>query len=76
MPAGEAVEPAVIDYNPLMPGPPLSHIEEVDRLRSQHRSFRSSLAQGFWVITEGSDIRSALQDPGTFSERGHPADGS
>ena len=67
MSADEAVESAVLDYNPLMPGVPLSHIEDVDRLRSQHRSFRSSLAQGFWVLTEGADIRAALQDPGTFS---------
>ena len=35
---------------------------------STGRSARD-LAQGFWVITEGSDIRSALQDPGTFSSR-------
>ena len=67
MPADEAIQPAVLDYNPLAPGVPLSHIEDVDRLRSQHRSFRSTLAQGFWVLTQGIDIRSALQDPGTFS---------
>jgi len=60
-------EPAVLDYNPLMPGLPLSHIEDVDALRGEHRSFRSDLAQGFWVLTGGPDIRSALQDPGTFS---------
>jgi cytochrome P450 len=58
---------ARLDYNPLMPGPPLSHIEAVDALRGSHRAFQSTLAQGFWVLTEGSDIRTALQDPATFS---------
>ncbi len=59
----------VLDYNPLMPGPPLSHIAGIDALRAQHRSFRSDLAQGFWVITRGVDIRAAMQDAGTFSSR-------
>jgi len=61
--------PAAVDYNPLMPGPPLSHMEAVDALRGEHRAFRSTLAQGFWVLTGGTDLRTALQDPATFSSR-------
>jgi cytochrome P450 len=61
--------PPEVSYNPLLPGPPLSHIEEVDSLRERFRSFRSDLAQGFWVLTGLNDIRGALQDPATFSSR-------
>jgi cytochrome P450 len=59
--------PPTISYNPLLKGEPLSHILAVDVLREQHESFRSDLAQGFWVITRADAIRHALQDPGTFS---------
>jgi cytochrome P450 len=69
MTAAEEAQPTVVDYNPLMPGPPMSHIEDVDDLRRQHGAFRSSLAQGFWVLTDGAEIRAALQDPATFSSR-------
>jgi cytochrome P450 len=69
MTAHEAMPLAVLDYNPLMPGLPMSHIEDIDSLRGRHRVFRSSLAQGFWVLTDGTKIRAALQDPATFSSR-------
>ena len=38
MTADEATPLAVLDYNPLMPGLPLSHIEDIDSLRGSTES--------------------------------------
>ncbi|WP_433761344.1 cytochrome P450 [Nocardia sp. CA-135398] len=48
-------------------GPLLSHHEQWDRLASAHSAFRSTVAQGYWVITDGQAIQEALQDWRTFS---------
>ncbi len=47
-------------------GPPLSHFEEIDRLREQYRYFWNTTAQGYWVLTRFNDIREAFQSPEVF----------
>ena len=48
-------------------GPVLSHQERWDTIAASHSGFRSSLAQGFWVVTDGKAVQEALQDWRTFS---------
>ena len=57
----------VHEFNNFMPGPALSHVEAVDRLRAEHPFIRSTYLNGFWVFTDGELIRDALQRPRTFS---------
>jgi len=51
----------------MLPGPALSHIEAIDRLREEHPFIRSTHQTGFWVLTGSDLIRDALQHPQVFS---------
>lgn len=48
-------------------GPVLSHQLHWDRMAASHDGFRSTVAGGFWVVTDGPAIQEALQDWRTFS---------
>ncbi|WP_369032542.1 cytochrome P450 [Streptomyces adonidis] len=48
-------------------GPVLSHQLRWDELAGTHSGFRSTIAQGYWVVTESEAIQRALQDWQTFS---------
>ena len=60
-------QPPVLDYDYTRIQPAGSHQDDLDRFRSQFPFFKSSWAQGFWVLTRLDSIRSAFQDPRTFS---------
>ena len=63
----ERIEPPTIDYDYTLVQPVSSHQDDLDRLRARYPFFRSSWAQGFWVLTRLESIRDAYQDPRTFS---------
>ncbi|MEU6539083.1 cytochrome P450 [Streptomyces sp. NPDC047000] len=48
-------------------GPVLSHQERWDEMAGTHGGFRSTVARGFWVVTDGPAVQRALQDWRTFS---------
>jgi cytochrome P450 len=48
-------------------GPVLSHLEALDRLRELHPVVRSTFGVGFYVLTDSSGVRDALQRPAVFS---------
>jgi cytochrome P450 len=48
-------------------GPVLSHQERWDVMAGTHSGFRSTVARGYWVVTEGEAVQKALQDWQTFS---------
>jgi cytochrome P450 len=48
-------------------GPVLSHQERWDEIARTHAGFRSTIARGYWVVTEGEAVQQALQDWRTFS---------
>ncbi|MFF3567547.1 cytochrome P450 [Nocardia jiangxiensis] len=48
-------------------GPLLSHQERWDELAGTHSGFRSTVAQGYWVVTDSEAVQGALQDWRTFS---------
>lgn len=48
-------------------GPVMSHQERWDAVAATHGGFRSTIAQGYWVLTEGQAVQEALQDWRTFS---------
>ncbi|WP_216896598.1 cytochrome P450 [Nocardia alni] len=50
-------------------GPVMSHQHVWDHFVRRHTGFRSSVEPGFWVVTDGSDVRRALQDWNTFSSK-------
>lgn len=54
-------------YDNTAGGPLLSHQERWDEIASTHAGFRSSIARGYWVVTEGRAVQEALQDWHTFS---------
>jgi cytochrome P450 len=58
----------IIDFNPA-PGPrPAGETHALfDWLREQTPAFRSSFAQGFWVLTRHDAVMEAYQDPTLFS---------
>jgi cytochrome P450 len=56
-------------YDNTAGGPVLSHHERWDEIAAVHSGFRSSIARGFWVVTEGSAVQEALQDWRTFSNK-------
>lgn len=47
----------------------LSHQQHWDEIASVHSGFRSTIASGFWVVTDGSAVQEALQDWRTFSNK-------
>ncbi len=49
------------------PGPLLSHQQQWDELAGTTHGFRSTVAQGYWVVTDGPAIQESLQDWRTFS---------
>ncbi|MQY21494.1 cytochrome P450 [Nocardia macrotermitis] len=55
------------DFDNRTPGPVLSHQQHWDRMAASHNGFRSTVASGFWVVTDGPAIQRALQDWRTFS---------
>ncbi|MFJ9127747.1 cytochrome P450 [Streptomyces sp. NPDC102340] len=55
------------DFDNREGGPVLSHQERWDAFAGAHSGFRSSIAQGYWVVTDGGDVQRALQDWETFS---------
>lgn len=48
-------------------GPVLSHHDRWDAWARSHSGFRSTMARGFWVVTDGPAVQEALQDWRTFS---------
>ncbi|MCT9075604.1 cytochrome P450 [Streptomyces fulvoviolaceus] len=50
-------------------GPVLSHHERWDEMAGTHSGFRSTVARGFWVVTDGPAVQQALQDWQTFSNK-------
>ena len=48
-------------------GPVLSHQRRWDTVAGAHTGFRSTIAQGYWALTDGDAIQQALQDWRTFS---------
>jgi cytochrome P450 len=62
-----ATAPPTIDYDYTLVRPVNFHQDELDELRARHPFFKSSWAQGFWVLTRLDAIRDAFQDPRTFS---------
>ncbi|WP_194830138.1 cytochrome P450 [Nocardia sp. XZ_19_231] len=48
-------------------GPLLSHQQRWDELACTHAGFRSTVARGFWVVTDGMDVQQSLQNWRTFS---------
>ncbi|MFC1405271.1 MULTISPECIES: cytochrome P450 [Streptacidiphilus] len=48
-------------------GPVLSHLQRWDELAGTHTGFRSTVAGGYWVATDGPAVQRALQDWRTFS---------
>ncbi|MFE6488435.1 cytochrome P450, partial [Streptomyces sp. NPDC057757] len=48
-------------------GPVLSHQHRWDEMAGAHSGFRSTIARGFWVVTDGAAVQEALQDWRTFS---------
>jgi cytochrome P450 len=57
----------VVEFDNFLHGPVLSHVETLDGLRDQHPFLRSTLADGFWVLTDSGMIREAMQYPEMFS---------
>lgn len=56
-------------YDNTADGPVLSHHQRWDEIAASHSGFRSSIARGFWVVTDGTAVQQALQDWRTFSNR-------
>lgn len=50
-------------------GPVLSHQERWDAMAGAHSGFRSTIARGYWVVTDGPEVQKALQDWRTFSNK-------
>ncbi|MFJ1969474.1 cytochrome P450 [Streptomyces sp. NPDC087903] len=48
-------------------GPVLSHQHRWDEMARAHSGFRSTVARGYWVVTDGPAVQEALQDWRTFS---------
>lgn len=48
-------------------GPVLSHQQRWDEIARTHSGFRSTIARGYWVVTDGRAVQEALQDWRTFS---------
>src|SRR6185312_14168012 len=46
--------------------PAMTHWQQIDALREQHRFFWNEEAQGYWVLTRYEDIREAFQSPELF----------
>lgn len=59
----------VYHYDNTADGPVLSHHERWDQIAATHAGFRSSVARGYWVVTDGAAIQGALQDWETFSSK-------
>jgi cytochrome P450 len=58
----------ILDFNNYLSGPALSHVEGLDRLRTEGPFVFSTFGpQGHWVFTEPDMIRAALQHPEIFS---------
>lgn len=47
--------------------PVLGNVERIDAHREEGPFFRSTSAQGFWVVTDGEAVREAMQNPSVFS---------
>jgi cytochrome P450 len=56
-------------YDNTADGPVLSHHQRWDDIAATHSGFRSSIARGYWVVTEGRAVQEALQDWRTFSSK-------
>ncbi|GAA5149028.1 cytochrome P450 [Pseudonocardia eucalypti] len=56
-------------YDNTAGGPVLSHHRRWEEFAATHGGFRSSIAQGYWVVTDGAAIQEALQDWQTFSSK-------
>ncbi|TDV56005.1 cytochrome P450 [Actinophytocola oryzae] len=54
-------------YDNTAGGPLGSHHERWDAIAAVHSGFRSSVSRGFWVVTDGEAVQTALQDWRTFS---------
>ncbi|MGW5657353.1 cytochrome P450 [Streptomyces humi] len=57
------------EFDNRLGGPVLSHQERWDEMAGAHSGFRSTVARGFWVVTDGPAVQQALQDWRTFSNR-------
>jgi cytochrome P450 len=56
-------------YDNTAGGPVLSHHQRWDEIAATHSGFRSSIARGYWVVTDGAAVQEALQDWRTFSSK-------
>jgi cytochrome P450 len=56
-------------YDNTAGGPVLSHHRRWDEIAATHSGFRSSIARGYWVVTDGTAVQEALQDWRTFSNK-------
>ena len=68
-PAGSHAGVAAYRFDNRLDGPVLSHHERWDEMAAAHTGFRSTVADGYWVITDGPAVQAALQDWRTFSSR-------
>jgi cytochrome P450 len=59
-------EPAHVRVSLGDTAPAMSHWQQIDALREQHRYFWNEEAQGYWVLTRYEDIREAFQSPEVF----------
>lgn len=59
----------VYHYDNTAGGPVLSHHQRWDEIAATHSGFRSDVARGYWVVTDGAAVQAALQDWRTFSSR-------
>lgn len=57
----------VEDFNNFLHGPVLSHVEALDRIRDRAPFIRSTFGEGFWVFSDSTMVREALQRPDLFS---------
>ena len=46
--------------------PAMTHWNQIDELREEHRFFWAEQGQGYWVLTRYEDIREAFQTPEVF----------
>ncbi|MFD8817593.1 cytochrome P450 [Streptomyces sp. NPDC059627] len=60
---------AAYHFDNRLGGPVLSHQNRWDEMAAAHSGFRSTVARGHWVVTDGPAVQKALQDWRTFSNK-------
>lgn len=60
--------PTSLPFNPITGKQPVGlAIPRLDELRERHAAFRSTVGDGFWVLTRYESIMSVIRDTGLFS---------